>query len=161
MTTDPTAPDPIDDVILERLRQNARESAAAIARDVNLTAGAVRRRIARLEQRGVISRYTIGIEHDKVGASVEAYVELSFAGNADVYENLKQAMSHREVREAMIITGDTDALVRVRVRDLTHLREVVMALRTSGKVTACTTRVILGRYWQGPPGSENDNADGR
>lgn len=51
---------------------------------------------------------------------------------------------------------EADALVRVRVRDLPHLREVVMALRTNGPVTASRTRVILGRWWHGSttqPGS--------
>jgi Lrp/AsnC family leucine-responsive transcriptional regulator len=147
-----TAAEPLDDIdrlILDRLRQNARESASSIARRVNLTPSAVRRRIARLERTGVIDRYTVSIKHDELGASIEAFVELSFAGDADVHTILKNVMQRREVREAMTITGETDALVRVRVRDLAHLRQVVMDLRTSGPVVACQTRVIIGRWWHG------------
>ncbi len=148
-----TEPAPLDDIdlqIMERLRYNARESAAAIGRHVGLTAGAIRRRIARLESRGVIGRYTIEIQHDKVGASVEAYVELSFTGDADVHAILEQATQRPEVRETMTIAGETDALVRLRVRDLAHLREAVMALRTGGQVTGSKTKVVLGRWWHGP-----------
>ena len=147
-----TAAEPLDDIdrrILDRLRQNAREPASSIAKRVNLTASAVRRRIARLERSGVIDRYTVSIKHDELGASIEAFVELSFAGDADVHTILKDVIQRPEVREAMTITGETDALVRIRVRDLPHLRQVVMDLRTSGQVIACQTRVILGRWWHG------------
>jgi len=147
-----TAAEPLDDIdrrILDRLRQNAREPASSIAKRVNLTASAVRRRIARLARSGVIDRYTVSIKHDELGASIEAFVELSFAGDADVHTILKDVIQRPEVREAMTITGETDALVRIRVRDLPHLRQVVMDLRTSGQVIACQTRVILGRWWHG------------
>jgi Lrp/AsnC family leucine-responsive transcriptional regulator len=153
LVTEPAPLDDIDQRILDRLRENARESAAAIGRHVNLTAGAVRRRIARLERCGVIDRYTIAINHDKLGSSIEAYVELSFTGDANVdahvHTILKNAMKRPEVREAMMITGETDALVGIRVRDVPHLRQVVMDLRTSGQVTGCNTRVILRRWWHG------------
>jgi DNA-binding Lrp family transcriptional regulator len=147
-----TAAEPLDDIdrlILDRLRQNARESASSIAKRVNLTASAVRRRIARLERSGVIDRYTVSIKHDELGASIEAFVELSFAGDVDVHAILEKVMQRPEVREAMTITGETDALVRIRVRDLPHLRQLVMHLRTSGPVLTCQTRVILGRWWHG------------
>jgi Lrp/AsnC family transcriptional regulator, leucine-responsive regulatory protein len=147
-----TTPDPVDDVdrrILDCLRMNARESAADIAKRVNLTPSAVRRRIAGLEKAGVITGYTVAINHDLVGASVEAYIELSFAGNADVHSILADAMRRPQVREAMTIAGDLDALLRVRVRNLAELREIVMALRTSGPVTGSRTRVVLGRWWHG------------
>ena len=97
----------------------------------------------------MIDRYTVSIKHDELGASIEAFVELSFAGDVDVHAILEQVMQRPEVREAMTITGETDALVRIRVRDLPHLRKIVMDLRTSGQVIACQTRVILGRWWHG------------
>jgi Lrp/AsnC family transcriptional regulator, leucine-responsive regulatory protein len=91
-----TAAEPLDDIdrrILDRLRQNAREPAASTAKSVNLTASAVRRRIARLERSGVIDRYTVSIKHDELGASIEAFVEPSFAGDADVHTILKTSCS--------------------------------------------------------------------
>ncbi len=145
-------PEPVDDIdrrILDCLRTNARASAADIASRVNLTDSAVRRRIASLEKSGVITGYTVAINHDLVGGSVEAYIELSFAGNADVHAILAEAMRRPQVREAMTIAGDLDALLRVRVRNLAELREIVMALRTSGPVTGSRTRIVLGRWWHG------------
>jgi Lrp/AsnC family leucine-responsive transcriptional regulator len=146
-------PEPLDEIdrsILDRLRVNARERSEAIGKHVNLTASAVRRRIARLEQRRVISGYTVAIDHDRLGSSsIEAYIELSFVGNADVHAILQDAIGRPEVREAMTIAGDTDALLRVRVGDLAQLRQVITELRTSGPVTGSKTRIVLGRWWHG------------
>lgn len=141
--------DDIDALILERLRENAREPATSIAKHVSLTAGAVRRRIERLERLGVIEGYTVVVDYDKGATSIEAYIELSFAGESDVHSSLENAMRQPEVREAMTIAGDPDALVRVCVRDLHHLREVVMGLRTIGSVTGSTTKIVLGRRHRG------------
>lgn len=141
--------DAIDQQILDRLRRNAREPAATIARHVGLTASAVRRRIARLEESGVINRYTIALNHDRLGSSIEAYVELTFNAEADVQEFLEKATRQPEVREAMTLAGEADALVRVRVGELKDLRDLVIGLRRSGDVTDSKIRIVLGRFWHG------------
>ena len=141
--------DDSDREILKCLRANAREPSAAIAQRVNLSAAAVRRRIARLEEIGVISGYTVAINNDLLGSSIEAYVELSFAGDADVHAILEKAMERPEVREAMTMAGDPDALLRVRVNNVTQLREIVIQLRTSGPILRSRTMIVLGRWWHG------------
>lgn len=143
-----TGPERLDDIdltILDLLRDNARQTAAAIAPRVNLTPSAVRRRIARLEEREVIDHYTVVLDHDKVGPSVEAYVELTFEGGADVQAILRDAVKCPEVREASTLAGDPDALVRLRVRDSDHLRDTVMKLRQMKSVTGSKTLFALGR----------------
>jgi len=141
--------DTLDDWILDLLRRNGRSSKKDIARELGTTEGTVRRHIASLEQRGVITGYTISIDHDKYDRSVEAYVEMSFEADADVHKILKDALKRAEVREAMTLAGDADALVRLRVKDLATLREAVMRLRTAEAVTGSTTRIVLGRHWHG------------
>jgi Lrp/AsnC family leucine-responsive transcriptional regulator len=137
--------DDIDRKILAHLTKNARQPAAAIAAHVDLTPSAVRRRVARLERLGVIAGYTVVLDHDRVGPSVEAYVELTFTGDTNVHALLIDALKRSEVREASTIAGDPDAIVRVRVDDLDQLRKVVTDLRQSGSVTGSKTLVVLGR----------------
>jgi Lrp/AsnC family transcriptional regulator, leucine-responsive regulatory protein len=141
--------DDVDRQILDLLRRNARQSAAEVAKHVSLTGSAVRRRISALEQSGVIAGYTVAIDHDKLDASVEAYVELTLDGAADVHEFLHDAIKRPEVREAMTIAGDLDALLRVRVRTTPELRKLVMDLRRSGPVRGSKTRIVIGRWWHG------------
>ena len=46
-------------------------SAATIGERVNLSGAAVRKRLARLERSGVITGYTVALNHDLIGSSVE------------------------------------------------------------------------------------------
>jgi DNA-binding Lrp family transcriptional regulator len=137
--------DDIDHKILDLLRDNARQSVTAISARVDLTPGAIRRRIIKLEESGVIDHYTVVLDHDKVGPSVEAYIELSFGGSADVQAILEKAISWPEVREASTLAGDPDALVRLRVDDADHLRNTVTKLRQMKHVTGSKTLFALGR----------------
>jgi DNA-binding Lrp family transcriptional regulator len=137
--------DDIDHKILDLLRDNARQSVTAISARVDLTPGAIRRRIIKLEESGVIDHYTVVLDHDKVGPSVEAYIELSFSGSADVQAILEKAISWPEVREASTLAGDPDALVRLRVDDADHLRNTVTKLRQMKHVTGSKTLFALGR----------------
>jgi DNA-binding Lrp family transcriptional regulator len=148
--------DDIDEQILDLLRRDARRTVKDIADRVSLSPAPVRRRIERLERDGVIAGYTLVLNHSKVGLSIEAFTELRFEGNTNVEEILDAATRLPEVREAFTTTGDTDALVHLRVRDVAHLQEVVNKLRRSGKVTGTKTLIVLERRdgsaeHEGPP----------
>lgn len=143
--------DDIDKEILRYLRANGREKANAIADRLKTTAGvtisggAVRRRVARLEEEDVIAGYTVVVNHEKVDRSIEAYVELTFEGKADVQRILRGALEDPEVREASTLAGEPDAVVRVRADDVGGLRDVVTRLRELESVTGSKTLVALGR----------------
>jgi Lrp/AsnC family transcriptional regulator, leucine-responsive regulatory protein len=138
--------DETDRAIIELLREDARRTVSDIAGRVNLSPAPVKRRIDRLEEIGVISGYTVVLDHQKVGPSIEAYTELRFSGDTDVDDILHSAAELPEVLEVLAIAGDPDALVRVRVEDMDHLQRVVNELRRSGRVTGTKTLIVLGRW---------------
>jgi Lrp/AsnC family leucine-responsive transcriptional regulator len=138
--------DETDRAIIDLLRQDARRTVSDIAGRVNLSPAPVKRRIDRLEKLGVIAGYTVVLDHQKVGPSIEAYTELRFSGDTDVDDILHSAAELPEVLEVLAIAGDPDALVRVRVEDVDHLQRVVNALRRSGTVTGTKTLIVLGRW---------------
>ncbi len=138
--------DEVDQAIIDLLREDARRPVSEIAERVNLSPAPVKRRIDRLEGLGVIAGYTVVLDHQKVGPSIEAYTELRFSGDTDVDEILHSAAGLPEVLEVLAIAGDPDALVRMRVEDVDHLQKVVNDLRRSGKVTGTKTLIVLGRW---------------
>lgn len=142
----PEALDKTDRMILRLLQEDARQPATEIAKHMKITAGAVRRRIERLEEREIISHYTVVLNHAKVGPSVEAYLEVNFQAGTDVPAFLAEAVARAEIREASTIAGDPDAIVRLRVDSLEHLRETVTELRSSWPITSSKTLVALDRY---------------
>ena len=99
---------------------------------MNLSAAPVKRRIDRLEQLGVITGYTVSLDHALIGPSIEAFTELRFAGDADIDEILAAVERIPEIREVFTMAGDPDALLRIRVNDVEHLKAVVNHLRRTG-----------------------------
>jgi Lrp/AsnC family transcriptional regulator, leucine-responsive regulatory protein len=138
--------DAVDHAILELLRENARRTVADIATRVNLSAAPVKRRIERLERLGVILGYTLQVDHEKLEGSVEAFTELRFTGNTDVAVIIAIASEIPEVQEVFTTAGDPDALVRIRVRDVPHLKNVVNRLRTAQPITGTKTLMVLDRW---------------
>jgi Lrp/AsnC family transcriptional regulator, leucine-responsive regulatory protein len=135
--------DPTDHRILEQLQGNGRLSASEVGRRVRLSPAAAKRRIDRLEQLGIITGYRAVVEPTKLGSSIEAFVELRFEGATQV-DDIDLAFSKLpELVEGFTTAGDSDALVRLRVRDLDHLKRVIDTIRRSGKVTGTKTLIVL------------------
>jgi Lrp/AsnC family transcriptional regulator, leucine-responsive regulatory protein len=138
------APDRIDTEILRLLRENGRRTLGDIGSSVGLSAPAVKRRINRLEQAGVIRGYTVVLDHAKLGRPLEAFAELRFSGRTRVgaIEDIGAAIP--EVEAVFTIAGDPDALAWLRVRDVEDLKRVIDRLRSTGQVVGTKTLMVLG-----------------
>jgi Lrp/AsnC family transcriptional regulator, leucine-responsive regulatory protein len=130
--------------IVDLLVRDGRRTLADIGAEVSLSAPAVKRRLARLEELGVITGYTAEIDHSKLGRPIEAFTELRFAGRTKVVDIEGIAADLPEVDAVYTTAGDPDALVHMRVRDVADLTRVIDLLRRSGKVTGTKTLIVLG-----------------
>lgn len=140
---------PIDEVdreVLALLRENARRTVADIATRVNLSPAPVKRRIDRLQRAGVIAGYTVVLDHTKIEPVIDAFTELRFAGDTDIDAIVASVSQFPEVHEVFTMAGDPDALVRIRVEDMGHLKQVVNLLRRSGRVTGTKTLMVLDHW---------------
>lgn len=144
--------DAVDRKILACYRDEPMMSAAAIGRKIKLSENAVRKRTQKLIDSGILSFGAI-IDYDLVSSySLEAYIEVFFPGDADVHkalQDLSERIGRREIREAMTLVGDVDALIRVRVRNVSDLRELVSKIRSADSVVGTKTRIVAGRWWHG------------
>lgn len=135
--------DEIDRAIVDLLVEDARRTFGDIGPRVGLSAPAVKRRLDRLEEVGVITGYTAIVDYGKVGLPLEAFVELRFTGSARVNVIANIAQHIPEVQSVFTTAGDPDALVRVRVRDVQHLILVIDQLRSTGDITGTKTLMVL------------------
>lgn len=135
--------DGTDREIIDLLVRDGRLTLAEIGKTVSLSAPAVKRRLDRLEQEGVITGYTARIDHAKLGRTIEAFTELRFAGRTKVADIAGVAADLPEVEAIHTIAGDPDALVHLRVRDVADLTRVIDLLRRTGKVTGTKTLIVL------------------
>jgi Lrp/AsnC family leucine-responsive transcriptional regulator len=141
--------DATDQHIIDVLLADARRSASEVGRLVGLSPPAAKRRIDRLESIGLIRGYTILLDHRIAGEQIEAFIELRFAPGTQVDEIDTAVTNFPEVVESFTLAGDPDALARVRVRDLEHLKNVVDQIRRGRregpKVLTTRTVIVLGR----------------
>jgi DNA-binding Lrp family transcriptional regulator len=135
--------DSIDLEILGLLEENARRTFGDIAERVALSTSAVKRRIDRMEQAGVITGYTVVVDHAKIGRPIQAFTEVRFAGTADMADIRTTALDLPEVQAVFATAGDPDALVWIRVSDVERLGKVIELLRHSGRVTGTKTLMVL------------------
>lgn len=136
--------DPVDLSILDLLGHDARSTYADIGNKVGLSSSAVKRRVARLEDAGVIQGYTIQVDHAKLGRPIEAFVELRFAGNTRVDDIASIAQDVDDVEAIFTIAGNPDALAWIRVRDVNDLKRVVDRLRGNERISGTKTLIVLG-----------------
>ena len=136
--------DTIDEQIIELLVADGRRSASEIGRHVSLSPAAAKRRIDSLEELGIITGYRAVLNHAKLGAEIEAFVELRYAGTTQVDDIDRTVAGLSELIEAFTVAGDPDALVRLRVANLDHLKRVIDQIRRSGKVTGTKSLIVLG-----------------
>ncbi|MBB5957130.1 DNA-binding Lrp family transcriptional regulator [Saccharothrix tamanrassetensis] len=146
--------DEIDHEILALLREDARRTLSDIASRVTLSTAAVKRRIDRLQQVGVITGFTVQIDHAKLGWGIEAFTELRFAGNTKVADILHTTTRMREAQAVFTIAGDPDALVWLRVRDMAHLQRTIDEIRRHHQVTGTKTLIALDSWSRGQDDSK-------
>ncbi|MBB5156115.1 Lrp/AsnC family transcriptional regulator [Saccharopolyspora phatthalungensis] len=144
-----TTLDATDHEILALLREDARRTLSDIASRVTLSTAAVKRRIDRLQEVGVILGYTVRVDHAKLGWGVEAFIELRFLGTSGVEDIIQTTTRMPEAQAVFTIAGDPDALVWLRVRDMAHLQRTIDEIRRSHRVTSTKTLIALDSWERG------------
>jgi Lrp/AsnC family transcriptional regulator, leucine-responsive regulatory protein len=126
----PAAPrtevDEIDLALLRALAADARQSQRALARLIEVSPSAVGDRLARLERTGAIRGYRVDIDWAALGFPVVVYLAVTAGPGMDLGAIIKAISSLPEAEDMSVVTGGLDLLVRLRVRDHTHLRELLL-----------------------------------
>lgn len=137
--------DELDQRIVAWLSADARASYREIGDAIGLSAPAVKRRVDRLLDAGVIERFAAVIDPSALGWDTEAFVELFCEGRTPATRIGTALSRHPEVVGAYTITGDPDALVHLRARDTTHLEATLEEIRSEPFVVRTRSVLVLSR----------------
>jgi Lrp/AsnC family leucine-responsive transcriptional regulator len=137
--------DATDRQILALLTEDGRRTYDDIARRVALSAPAVKRRVDRLRASGVLEGFTAVVDHAALGDHTEALIELFFAPGTLLDQVANTLRRYPEVVEAWSVTGEADAIARVRTHDNADLERLIMELQRDGLVQRTRSQVVLSR----------------
>jgi Lrp/AsnC family leucine-responsive transcriptional regulator len=125
-STAPVEVDDLDLALLRALATDARQSQRALARKIEMSPPAVADRLARLERSGVIRGYRADIDWAALGFPVVVYLAVTAGAGMDLSDIIREIGARPEAEDMSVVTGSLDLLVRLRVRDHTHLRELLL-----------------------------------
>src|SRR5215471_4972598 len=120
--------DDIDRHIVAALQAEGRLPIVDLAERVGLSATPCQRRVKRLEEEGVITRYAALVSPAALGTGLQALVEITLDDHSEktvaAFESAIRARS--EVVACFAVTGDMDFLVHVFVPDLASFSEFAL-----------------------------------
>jgi len=118
--------DDTDMAILQELVDDARISQRQLAAKLGVSAPTVGERMTRLERNGVITRYTVDIDLAAIGYPQTVLLALESVARENVPYIMGKLSEIDEIENVSIVTGQWDLLVRLRTKDYTHFRSILM-----------------------------------
>ena len=142
----PVVLDPAAKGIIEQLQEDGRRPYATIGKAVGLSEAAVRQRVQRLQETGVIQIVAV-TDPMQVGFRRQAMIGIRADG--DLNELAEQVAAVTEVDYVIITAGSFDVLVEVVCEDDDHLLEVLnTSIRALPGVRSTETFVYLRLHKQ-------------
>ncbi len=118
--------DDLDLTLLRELAADARQSQRKLARAVGMSPPAIADRLARLERTGAIRGYRADLDWAALGYPVVVYLAVTAGPGMDLSQIIGAIRVLPEAQDMTVVTGGLDLLVRLRVRDHAHLRELLL-----------------------------------
>ena len=127
--------DEVNRRLLAALAEDARLSASELARRVGMSAPAVRERVARLEEAGVIRGYRLDVDPAAIGLPVAAWVRIR-PGPGQLPRVAELALRVPEVSECHRVSGEDCFLLKVHVPSIEALETVLDQFLLHGQTTS-------------------------
>jgi DNA-binding Lrp family transcriptional regulator len=146
--------DPLDWRILKELQTDGRMTNVALAARVGLSAPPCLRRVRALEEAGLISGYTVLLDEPALGFNLTAFAMVGLHNQAEAelrkFEDL--VLSWPLVREAYMLSGETDYILKCVAPELTAFQEFVLDVLTAAPNVASVKTYLTIRRAKREPG---------
>ena len=146
--------DRIDRRILRNLLSYGRMTNVELARRVGISAPPCLRRVRALEEAGIIRGYHADIAPEPLGYAVTVFAQIGLASQADAdlkaFENL--IATWPEVREAYMLAGETDFLLKIIAPDWDSYQRFLSTKLTSAPNVSHVKSALMLRLSKDEPG---------
>ncbi|MGC2781967.1 MAG: Lrp/AsnC family transcriptional regulator [Bradyrhizobium sp.] len=140
--------DSFDLKILAALQDDGRLTNQELADLAGLSASQCSRRRMRLEEDGVIAGYRAQLASQALGFELIAFIQITLATHSPDNAQKFRALVDRvdDIQEAYALTGDSDYLLKVVLRDLKSLSDIVNnVLMPHQSVAHVRSSIVLDR----------------
>ena len=119
--------DETDRALLRLLQQDADQSAAALAKNLDMSQPAIWRRIKRLKEEGVIKGVALNLNREKLGLGVTVFlgIKLATKGRVSLEDFERAVKAIPEVQQIEHVLGLYDYRLRVVARDISDFERVL------------------------------------
>jgi DNA-binding Lrp family transcriptional regulator len=143
--------DSVARALLSELQKDARQTNKALAQKVGVAPSTCLERVRELQSRGVIRGFRAVVDPASVGRPMEAILSLQqrAAQRHGIESLLEDCAARPETVRVMALTGTTDFIVHVAVRDMNHLRDLVWSLTERPEVARVQSSLVFAHV-EGP-----------
>ncbi len=134
--------DKTNEKILKNLMVDARQSARQLALKLGMSTVTILSRIKKLETEKIICGYTAIIDHEKLGYSLTAIIEI-IAKNDKIVDIENEISKFENVCGVYDITGSTDIVIIAKFKERNELSKFVKDLSAIPNVKNTITHVVL------------------
>jgi len=132
--------DIVDKKILEYLLNDARTSFLSISKELKVSEGTIRQRVAKLQKRGVIRSFTI-----ELGTATTAFVEIITSSSVPTLKISEKIKKFGTVR-VFEVTGRFTIIAMIQTESLDKLNQVLESIRSIEGVIQTETFPVLKEY---------------
>ncbi len=139
-----------DKIILKLLNRDGRLNTNEIFKQTNIPQTTVYNRIKKLTDNKIIEKFTIKLNKKAIGKGLTAYIFCTVSYRTSQGERLSQLKVANQIKalsdveEVCIVTGETDLIIKVSLKDVDELNNfVVKKLRDIEGVEKTITSVVL------------------
>jgi DNA-binding Lrp family transcriptional regulator len=115
-----------DQKIIKILKENSRASIREISKATGIRPSTVHQRIKKMVEDGVIERFTVNLNDDKVGLGFAVFMLIS--GSTERYLDSK-ILKNEHVKGIYGITGEYDLLIKLKFADMAAFNVFVLDFR--------------------------------
>jgi DNA-binding Lrp family transcriptional regulator len=139
--------DSIDRALISELQNDARQTNKALAAKVGVAPSTCLERVRELQASGVITGFHAAIDPAAIGRPMEAILSIQQRGeHRQATEKLLGDLAARpETVRVMALTGTTDFIAHVAVRDMNEMRELVWGLIERSEVGRLQSSLVFER----------------
>ena len=133
-----------NDLLLDKLTEDSRVQWTELAKELNISDTAIRKRVKKLRDEGIIKRFTIEIDQRKLGFELTSFI--GFDAKAELYlEILDEIKNWKEVRSIFQTSLDHDFLMECWFKNNDDLTAFIGRLEKLKGVTMVCPATVISR----------------